>query len=484
MSDGKMAVSVFSFGGKIMQSEDYLGNERMYRLILKFSIPCILSLLISALYNIVDQIFIGNSSVGSIGNTATTIVFPLTTIALAFGLMLGDGCAAYMSLCQGRGEKEKTGKAVGTAFLFSIIFSALFYVICFPLLDQILTFFGAQTAESLEKAHEYGFIIVIGFPFYIIMNTLNSIIRADGSPKIAMISMVAGAITNVILDALMILVWNLGLTGAALATIIGQGVSFVISFCYLFKTKTFKFYLKDMIPSWEAIKEIFKLGFSSFLTQICVVVISIVSMNMIAIYGAKSKYGINDPQAIVGVVMKIFAIVVNIVVGIAAGAQPVIGYNYGAKKFDRVRKGFWIVILSTLVVGIIATILFQSIPRQLVGIFGANTAEPDLYFEFGEYTIRIYLMFIVFTCLQKVCSIFLQSISSPLKATILSLIRDVICFVPFTVCLPISMGILGVLWAAPISDAISIVCTFVLFFFEFRKMKKEELSYRNSTTQG
>jgi putative MATE family efflux protein len=462
-----------------MNSEDYLGTEKIHKLILKFSIPCILSLLISALYNIVDQIFIGNSDVGSIGNTATTIVFPLTTIVLAFGLMLGDGTAAYMSLCQGRGEKDKVAKSVGTAFLFSIIVSLLFYAICLPLLDRILIFFGAQTAESLGKAHEYGFIIVLGFPFYIIMNTLNSIIRADGSPKTAMISMVAGALTNVVLDSLMILVWNMGLTGAALATIIGQGVSFVISVQYLFRSKTFRLKLIDLIPDWKIFFETLKLGFSSFLTQICIVIISIVSMNMLAIYGAQSKYGINDPQAIVGVVMKIFAIVVNIVVGIAAGAQPVIGYNYGAKKFDRVRKSFVIVMVSTIVVGIIATILFQTIPTQLIGIFGANTSNKELYFEFGEYTIRIYLMFIVFTCVQKVASIFLQSISSPLKATILSLIRDVICFVPFTIFLPMGMGILGVLWAAPFSDAISLICTIVLLLLEFRKMKKEEIAYRN-----
>ncbi len=458
-----------------MSNTEFLGKEKMGKLIFKFSIPCILSLLISALYNIVDQIFIGNSDVGSIGNTATTIVFPLTTIALAFGLLLGDGAAAYMSLCLGKGEKEKIEKTVGCAILLSFIFSMLFYAICFPLLDNILAAFGARTEEALAKSHEYGFIIVIGFPFYIMMNTINSIIRADNSPKIAMISMVAGAVTNIVLDALMILVWKMGLTGAALATIIGQAVSFVISVVYLFFSKTFKLKFKSFIPDWKVILETLKLGFSSFLTQISIVITSIVSMNMLAVYGAQSKYGVNDPQAIVGVVMKVFSIVVNIVVGIAAGAQPVIGYNYGAGKYDRVRKGFKIVLISTAIVGAIATVIFQSIPTQVVGMFGANTSNKELYFEFGEKTVRIYLMLILLTCVQKVTSIFLQSISSPIKSTLLSLIRDVIALVPLTICLPIAMGIDGVLWAAPIADVIAIIFTIIFIFLEFKKMKKQEL---------
>lgn len=457
-----------------MDNSDFLGKEKIGKLIFKFSIPCILSLLISALYNIVDQVFIGNSDVGSIGNTATTIVFPLTTIALAFGLLLGDGAAAYMSLCLGKGDKEKLNKTVGSAILLSFIFSMLFYAICFPLLDNILTCFGAATEEALTKSHEYGFIIVIGFPFYIMMNTLNSIIRADNSPRIAMISMTSGALINVILDALMILVWKMGLTGAALATILGQAVSFLVSAVYLFFSKTFKLNFRSFIPDFAAILEILKLGFSSFLTQISVVIASVVSMNMLAVYGAQSKYGVNDPQAIVGVVMKVFSIVINIAVGIAAGAQPVIGYNYGAAKYGRVKKGFGIVLASTAIVGIIATIIFQTIPQQVVGIFGANTSNKELYFEFGEKTVRIFLMLIVFTCLQKATSIFLQSISSPIKSTLLSLVRDVFALVPLTIFLPIFLGIDGVLWAAPISDGIAIIFTIFFIISEFKKMDKLE----------
>jgi putative MATE family efflux protein len=457
-----------------MNSSTFLGTEKMSKLIVKFSIPCILSLLVSALYNIVDQIFIGNSSVGTLGNTATTIVFPLTVIALAFGLVLGDGAAAYMSILLGKGEKDKLPKVVGTSIIISLVCSLLFYAVCFPLLDNILDFFGAKTPESLALAHEYGFIIVIGFPFYILTATLNSIIRADNSPQVAMISLVAGAIFNIIFDALMVIVWNMGLFGAALATILGQVLSFVISSLYLFKTKTFKLSLKSFIPDFKELGTVLKLGLSSFLTQISIVIISVVSMNTLARYGRESKYGVNDPQAIVGVVMKVFTIVINIVVGIAAGAQPVIGYNYGAKKYDRVKQGYFIVLISSIVVALIATILFQTIPTQIVGMFGAKTTNPETYFEFGEKTVRIYLMLIIFTCIQKVSSIFLQSISSPVKATVLSLVRDVITFVPLTICLPMGMGIEGVLWAAPISDMIALIITFILVFLEFKKLDKNK----------
>lgn len=453
-----------------MQSEDYLGKEKIGKLIAKFAIPCILSLLISALYNVVDQIFIGNSSVGAIGNTATTIVFPLTVIALAFSLMLGDGTASFMSLCLGRGEKEKNGRSVGNAILFSAVISLLSYAILLPLLDPILTLFGAKTPKALEKAHEYGFIIVLGFPFYIVSNCLNSIIRADGSPKVAMVSMVLGAVTNIVLDAIMILVLDWGLTGASLATIIGQAVSFAVSVIYLSRSKTFRLSWKDFLPEGKTCSEILKLGISSFLTQISIVIISVVSMNMLAEYGAESEYGINDPQAIVGIVMKIFSIVINIVVGIAAGSQPVIGYNYGAKKYGRVKKAFWIVILSSASVAIVATVLFEAIPQQILSIFGGKSDNPELYFEFGRYTMRIYLSLILLTSIQKVTSIFLQAISSPFKATVLSLLRDVICFVPLTICLPMAFGILGILYAAPVSDIISFLVTVLFIILEFRKM--------------
>ena len=460
-------------------NNDYLINEKVSKLLVKFSIPCILSLLISALYNIVDQIFIGNSSVGAIGNTATTLVFPLTCIALAFGLMLGDGCASYMSLQSGKGEKDKIHKAVGTTISLAVIISIIFIIISFAFLDPILEFFGAKTEEALNYAREYGFIIVIGVPFYIIMNALNSIIRADGSPKTAMISMVLGAVINVILDAVFIMGFDMGLTGAALATIIGQIASFIVSVIYLFKSKTFKLKLDSFKIDLNALKHICQLGFSSFLTQISIVIVSIVSMNMLAKYGAESKYGVNDPQAIFGIVMKVFTIVVNISVGIAAGAQPIIGYNFGAKRFDRVKELLKLILISNLIVGVVATIILECFPGQIISIFGSNSANPENYLEFGKLTIRIYLSLITFTLIQKVTAIFLQACGHPVKATILSLLRDVIAIVPAMVLLPKALGIIGVLYSSIVSDSISIIVTIILLVIEVKHLN----AWQNETSK-
>ena len=453
-------------------SSNYLETEKVGKLLVKFSIPCVLSLLISALYNIVDQIFIGNSSVGAIGNTATTIVFPLTCIALAFSLMLGDGAAAYMSLNLGKKENEKVGKTVGVATSLGLLISIIFIAVLFPTLKNVLVLFGAKTSLSLEKSYEYGYVILFGIPFYILGTMFNSIIRADGRPQVAMISMVGGAITNIILDAVFILSLDMGLTGAALATIIGQILTFIISLIYIIKPKNYKLHLIDFLPNKETLVNVLKLGFSSFLTQISIVIISVVSMNTLARYGAESKYGVDDPQAIIGVSMKVFTIFVNIAVGIAAGAQPVVGYNYGAKQFKRVKEIYFKVLLSIIVVGIIATLLFELIPGEIIGIFGSNSSSPELYKEFGIKTIRIYLMLISFTLIQKGTAIFLQSIDKPYKAMLLSLTRDVITIVPLTICLPLSLGIDGVLWAAPIADICGLILSVIFVSIELKKLDK------------
>lgn len=456
-------------------NNNYLVNEKIGKLLIKFSIPCILSLLISALYNIVDQIFIGNSNVGAIGNTATTIVFPLTCIALAFALMLGDGAAAYMSLCLGKNDKTKVSKSVGNATTLGIITSILFLIIAFPLLKNILFLFGARTDLALEKSYEYGFIILFGIPFYILGTMYNSIIRADGRPQFAMISMVAGAICNIILDAIFIFSLNMGLTGAALATIIGQIVSFIISVIFIIKPKCYRLKLNDFIIDKNVFVDILKLGLSSFLTQISIVIISVVSMNMLSKYGLNSKYGSDDPQAIIGVTMKIFTIFVNIAVGIAAGAQPIVGYNYGANKLKRVKDLYKKIVISTIIVGAIATLLFQLAPGFVIQIFGSNSKKPDLYKEFGILSIRIYLLLIIFTLIQKVTAIFLQSIGKPYKAMILSLIRDVIVFVPATIIMPMFLGINGILWAAPIADIFGIVFTIIFTIIELKKLKIQKI---------
>lgn len=434
------------------QNSRYLEEEALSKLMLKFSIPCVLSMLVGALYNIVDQIFIGNSSVGTIGITATSVVFPLITIAMAFGLMLGDGAASYLSLCMGRRESDKIGKAIGTAITTAIVIGLIFWIVGYSALDAILNFLGAKTAESLTASHEYAFWILLGLPFTILGTSLTPIVRADGAPNVAMASGLCGCLLNIFLDWLFIFPMDMGVAGAAIATTIGNVVSFLIVFRYLFRTRSFQLKASDFVPDLPAIGQIGKLGFSSFLTQLSIVIITIVSMNMLAKYGAQSQYGANDPQAIIGVVMKVFTIAVNLAVGISAGCQPIFGFNYGAGRYDRVRKPLGMVMRSVLCIGVVATILFQTIPAQIIGIFGTNSQSPALYMEFGTRALRVYLLLILFTLVQKSASIFLQALGSAVRATLLSLIRDVIAFAPFTVLLPFRLGLDGILWAAPAAD--------------------------------
>lgn len=320
------------------QNNCYLEEEKLFRLMLKFSIPCVLSMLAGALYNIIDQIFIGNSSIGTIGITATSVVFPMITIAMAFGLMLGDGATAYLSLCMGKRESDKIGKAIGSAITIAAGIGVIFWIAGYSALDRILNFLGAKTAESMATSHEYAFWILLGLPFTILGTSLTPIVRADGAPKVAMASGLSGCLLNIVLDWLFIFPMHMDVAGAAIATTIGNIVSFLIVFQYLFHTKSFQLKASDFVPDLPVIGQIGKLGFSSFLTQLSIVIITIVSMNMLAKYGAQGKYGANDPQAIIGMVMKVFTIAVNLTVGISAGCQPIFGFNYGAGRYDRVRK--------------------------------------------------------------------------------------------------------------------------------------------------
>ena len=451
-----------------------LGTDKTARLLLRFGVPSVLSLVISALYNIVDQLFIGNSAVGTIGNTATSLVFPIITVALAFGLMLGDGTAAYLSLCMGKGEKEKIPRAVGTNLVLGLVIGLLYLIFGLVFLEPVLVFLGAKTPESLAAAKEYAVWILIGMPFFVLLNNLNPVVRADGAPKTAMAATMSGCILNIILDYIFIFPLNMGLAGAALATTIGIVVSFLVSFLHLFRSKSFRLSWRCLIPDLRILGTILKLGLSSFLTQASVVVIAVVSMNMLAKYGALSQYGVNDPQAIIGVIMKVFSIAVNIAVGIAVGAQPIIGYNYGAGKFDRVRQLLRQMLAAVAAVGLIATVLFQAIPGQIVGLFGTKAADPVLYMEFGRKALRIYLLLILFTVVQKAASIFLQSLGSAVRATLLSVIRDVIAFVPFTVLLPVAMGLDGVLWAAPAADVVGMLFSVVFIRRELSHMQKKQ----------
>ena len=449
------------------QEENILGKEKIGKLIKKFSIPCIISMLVNSLYNIVDQIFIGQG-VGYLGNGATNVVFPLVMIGLAFSLMFGDGASAYLSLKLGEKKKKEAETGIGNGIMLSTIVSILFCAITLIFLPQFLKIFGCT--ENLKSyAMAYGSIIAIGFPFSMIGTTLNSIIRADGSPKYSMFSMVSGAILNTILDPIFIFVFHKGVEGAAIATVISQILTFILNVAYVKKFKSIKLTKESLKLKVNVCKKIVMLGISSFITQMSIVCVMTVENNLLGKYGADSKYGAEIPITVLGIVMKINQILNSIIIGIAAGSQPILGYNYGAKKYDRVKKTLKIVLGSSVVISAIAFILFQTIPDKLILIFGSG---DENYMEFACLAFRTYLLLCIFNGVQIPSGIFFQAIGKSTKSAILSLSRQIVILIPSMIILSHIYGIMGVLSAGPVADGLAFILAVVLLVKETRSLKE------------
>ena len=455
------------------QAQHRLGTERIGKLMLKYSIPCIISLLVSSLYNIVDQIFIGNSELSTLGNAATGVVFPVFIIAQAFAWCFGDGCAAYLNICQGRNDAKNAHKAIGASITASFISGLLMIAAISPFKVEILTLFGASE-NSMAYAIEYLDVILPMIPIFILCNMMNSIIRADGSPSWAMTSMITGAVTNIILDPVFIFGLDMGMTGAALATVIGQAATFFMSASYLFKTKTFKLKLNSFIPQLRGIKSVVELGISTFITQLAIVLVAVLCNVQLSTFGALSKYGADIPIAIIGIQSKIFTVVINLVVGIVLGCQPIISFNMGAQKFDRVRELYKKIAICTLTIGLAFTLLLMFAPDFVIGLFGtpSNIPNPEDYWEFGEKTLRIFMSLISVSCLVKMNSIFFQAVGKPVSAAISSTVRDVACFIPLILILPAaSSSVEAILYAAPIADIMSMVVTAILSISFIRSLR-------------
>lgn len=451
-------------------SNQYLAEESIGKLMCKFSIPCIMSLLVSSLYNIVDQIFIGRG-VGYLGNGATNVVFPITIIALAIALFIGDGCAAYLSICQGKKDAESAHKSVGNAIVIIVGVSIVLTLLFAFGRDTILLAFGA-TENNITYAEEYFMYIVIGIPFYMFGNAMNSIIRADGNPQFAMFTTLIGCAINVILDPIAIFVLHWGVMGAALATITGQIVTAIAAIIYLTKTKSFKLEKSSFILKWSLLKYILPLGISSFLTQFSIVIIMAAMNNTLVKYGARSEYGADIPLTVVGIIMKVFQIVISVVVGIAAGSQPIVGYNYGAGLNTRVKKIYITMMKAEVIVGVIALICFEVFPMQIISIFGS---EDGLYNTFAVLSFRTYMCTIVLCCVQKSTSIFLQSLGKPVMSLSLSLLRDFILSVPLVLFLPKIFGVVGTLYSAPIADVVSFIVVIFIMIKVFRELSENKV---------
>lgn len=447
------------------KEENILGYEKISKLMKKFSIPCIISLVVNSLYNIVDQIFIG-WGVGYLGNGATNVVFPLTMICLAFSLMFGDGASAYLSLKLGEKKKKEAAQGVVNGFILSVIVSVLFLAGSSLFLRKLIYIFGCT--KKLEiYALEYGGSIVIGLPFMMIGTTLNSIIRADSSPAYAMKTMILGAVLNIILDPIFIFVFHMGVRGAAIATVISQFVTFILNILYLKKFKSVKLSKKKFKFDKSVALKVSTLGISSFITQISIVLVIAFENNLLSKYGAHSKYGAEIPITVLGIVMKINQILNSFIIGIAAGSQPIVGYNYGAGKYDRVKETLKRVLTLSVVVGTIGFLLFQLIPDKLIMIFGSGN---KLYMDFASYAFRVYLMLCIINGIQIASGIFFQAIGKSAKSAFISLSRQILFLIPAMIVLGKLYGVEGVLYAGPFADLLAFIISTILLLFEVKNL--------------
>ncbi|MDO5291975.1 MAG: MATE family efflux transporter [bacterium] len=454
-----------------------MATEPIKKLLLKFSIPCIISMLVSALYNIVDQIFIGQG-VGYLGNAATSVAFPLVVIALALALMIGDGGGAFFSLKVGEKDEATTERIVGNVVSMLVIAGVVLAIFSSIFLKQILVLFGA-TEAVMPYAVDYTRIIAIGLPFAIFGTGFNSVIRADGNPKYAAIAMLSGALLNTVLDPIFIFVFKMGVQGAAIATIIGQIVTAVMGFLYLKKFNNITFSFKYLKLKGEVCKTTMMYGISSLITQLSIAIVAICTNNVLTKYGATSVYGQDIPLSVFGIVTKVNQIVLSILLGIAVGAQPIYGFNYGAGKLDRVKETFKTALASAVIISLVGVFFFEVFPQQIINIFGAG---EELYNEFAVMYFRIFLAFIAFNAVQVVCTIFFQAIGQSGHAAILSLSRQIIFYLPFLYILPKFVGIKGALYAGPIADFLAFMLSAVFMVIKLKSMNIAIKKNENTAT--
>ena len=451
-----------------------LGKEKISKLLLAFAVPCVISMLINSIYNIVDQIFIGKG-VGTLGNAATNVIFPLVIIFNAIAGLIVNGAAANLSLKLGENDKKSAAKSIGQAVSLSMVISVVVSVIAYIFLPQLVYLFGC-TESVYQYAIDYGRIIIIGAPFMLIYSSLSNIIRADGSPKYSMVMLVIGAIINIILDPIFIFTFNMGVKGGAIATVIGQVISFIIAVAYLGKVKSVKLTKEDFKLDKNTFR-ILSLGLSSFITQATILVLFIFMNNIMTKLGASTKFGADIPLSVYGVISKINSLYISTVLGISIGAQPIIGFNYGAGNEIRVKETIKKVLIINFIVGIIFNIIFVLFPRQLAGIFISNTdASYELFMEFATLMCRSFLLVIALNALEMTTSIVIQSLGNVVKSTAVTFIRQIILLIPIALILAFAFGkgIYGVLYAGCIADILCFIITIFILKSEYKKLGVKE----------
>ncbi len=449
----------------------YLTTAPIKKLLIKFSIPCVLAMLVSALYNIVDQIFIGNSVAGTAGIMATTLVFPFTVVALAIAQLIGDGCATLFSISLGAKDEKTSNKSVANAIIIVIVFSIILVILGFIFMKPILSILGVNGYDErcILFTEQYYKIILCGTPFYMFASAMASIIRASGAPAYSMISTIVGAVINLIFDPIFIFVFDMGVQGAAFATISGQIISALLCAIYFKKPKLMKLTKESFVLDKKVLGKLLKLGISSFITQVSIAIITIVANNIVGTIGGENA---TDAGGALGIVFKIFAIVLAFSLGVAVGGQPIIGFNYGAKKYKRVLETYKLIIISNIIIGIISMLLFEFVPQFIVSLFGGHANNLEFYHEYACLSFRIYLGGILLCCIQKASCIYLQSIDKPYKAMTLSLMRDVILLVPGVCIFGLCGNLYTMLWAGPVSDIGAFIVTVIFATNECRKISK------------
>ena len=466
------------------KSNAFLETEPVGKLMAKYAVPCVISLLVAALYNVVDQIFIANATyLGSFGNAANTVVFPMTVVALAVAVLIGDGCCAFVSLSLGGGREEDAHKSIGSAIILCILCSVVLTAVYLIFMEPILTLFGGKVnGETYACAREYFFWISLGIPFYMFGQAMNPIIRSDGSPKFAMAATLAGAATNLILDPILIYPLHMGMMGAAVATVLGQVLTAGLSIWYLFHMKAVHLHKTSFGLFGGLMRRYLAMGITSFLSQIALVLSMAAFQNMCTKYGAldpifgQPEYS-QIPLAVMGIVMKFYQIAISIAIGMAAGCIPVVGYNIGAGRKDRAKKLFTYLLLWELGVGLVALCIVEIFPRQLIGIFGAAN-ESAYYTDFAVRSFRIYLCLIFLSMMNKGTFIYLQAMGKALMSTMISLTREVIFGVSLPIILPRFFGLDGLLYSFPLADILTFVFALVVIIRTYRELSSPNLALK------
>lgn len=450
-------------------SENPLGAEPVSVLLRRFAVPSVIAMLVSALYNMVDQLFIGHS-IGVLGNAATNVAFPLSMVCTSIGLLCGIGGAANFNLCMGRKETEHAKSYVGNAVSMLAILGVILCIAVQLFLRPMMILFGA-TADVLTYACTYTRITSIGFPFLIVTIGGSNLIRADGSPNYSMACNLVGAVVNSILDPLFIFVFHMGMAGAALATITGQVLSFLLVVRYLRGFKTLPLSLSDLKPKTACWIQIASLGATPAFNQVAMMVVQIVMNNTLTHYGSNSIYGSDIPLACAGIISKVNMLFFSFVIGISQGLQPIVSFNFGAAKYDRVKEAYKKAVFAATAISVVAFLCFQLFPRQIISIFGSGSEE---YLHFAERYFRIFLFFTFLNGIQPVSSNFFTSIGAPKKGIFLSLTRQIIFLLPLLLIFPYLFGIDGVMYTAPIADLAAASVSIFMVVREFKIMTKLE----------